>query len=279
MRYARANSCRDCREPVSERLRGPQFPLITFSSLAPAGMLMKISEVRRLSDDALRAGLRELVAQDRTHTVRLLIHLAEFDSRRLYRAEGFSCMKHYCMGELKMSEDIANKRMWVARRARRFPRILVGLNEGSLTLTAVAMLTRYLTAQNANDLLAAAANKTNAQVAEVIAQRFPRQDLPTLVEPLISRQPLFAAPFPGFGLQHLTADPSPGSDCQEVAARQLDRPVEASVVHPRVTPLAPQRYGVQFTISQSDRALLRHVQDLLSHGKGSLDEGDRKSVV
>jgi len=39
---------------------------------------MRVSEVHRLSDDALRVGLRELVAHDRTTTVRLLIHLGEF---------------------------------------------------------------------------------------------------------------------------------------------------------------------------------------------------------
>src|SRR4051812_33129770 len=87
---------------------------------------MKVSEVRRLSDDALRAGLRELVVHDRTTTVHLLIHIGEFDSRRLYRAEGFSCMKQYGMTELRMSEDTACKRMWVARRARKLPRILLG---------------------------------------------------------------------------------------------------------------------------------------------------------
>jgi hypothetical protein len=179
-------------------------------------------------------------------------------------------MKHYCMGELKMSEDIANKRMWVARRARKFPRILVGLNEGSLTLTAVAMLTRYLTGKNAEDLLAAAAHKTNAQIAELIAHHFPRQDLPTLVQPLISQQPL--APPESVPQNAPSIAPLPGLDCQEAAARQLAGPVEVPVIQTRVTPLAPQRYGVQFTISQSDRELLRHVQDLLSYRDGTLDE-------
>jgi len=33
----------------------------------------------------------------------------------------------------------------------------------------------------------------------------------------------------------------------------------------RVAPLAPQRYGVQFTLDQAGHDLLRHVQDLLGH--------------
>jgi hypothetical protein len=225
-------------------------------------MHMKVSEVRRLSDDALRVGLKELVVQDRTTTVRLLIHIGEFDSRRLYRAEGFSCMKQYCMTELEMSEDIASKRIWVARRARRFPRILVALNDGSLTLSAVAMLSKHLSEQNSDALLDAATRKTNAQVAEFLATRFPRPDLPTLIQPLVLQQ------------ESVTPSNPTALNCQEHAARHVNAPAETLASPPRVMPLAPQRYGVQFTISQGDRELLRHVQNLLAHGQGAPDEGE-----
>jgi len=219
--------------------------------------------VRGLSDDALRAGLRELVAHDRITTVRLLIHLGEFDSRRLYRQDGFPCMKDYCVAELKMSEDVAYKRITAARRARRFPRILVALNEGALTLTAVAMVSRYLTDENAVELLAEAERKTSAQVAELVARWFPRPDLPTLVQPL-AWQP--QAPVPT-----ITAQVVPeSSNCQELAARRVESPVIAT----RVMPLAPERHGVQFTISQSDRDLLRRAQDLVSPQLPSRDEGE-----
>ena len=83
---------------------------------------MRVSEVRRLSDDALRAGLRELVTQDRTTTVRLLIHLAEFDSRRLYRAEGHRSMHAYCAGELMMSDDVAYKKSGLHAASGSIPR-------------------------------------------------------------------------------------------------------------------------------------------------------------
>ena len=167
---------------------------------------MKASEVARLSNDALRRGLLDLIAHDRTTTVRLLIHLGEFDARRLYREDAYSCMKDYCMVQLAMSEDTAYKRIWVARRARRFPRILVALNDGSLTLSAVAMLTRYLAPANADELLSAAAGKTNAQVAELLAERFPRPDLPTLVQAL---------------MPPTCQTELPDSNCQALAVRQV----------------------------------------------------------
>lgn len=229
---------------------------------------MKVSEISRLSDDALRLGLKELVAHDRTTTVRLLIHIAEFDSRRLYREEGYESMFRYCVAELCMSEDVAYKRICAARKARKFPKILVSLDEGSLTLTALAMLSRLLTPENAEDLLRAAEHKTNAQVAELIAQRFPRPDLPTAI------QPLLVEPQPVVSLGDSPVEPLVESNCQELAARRVESSAQVALPRPRVTPLAPARYGVQFTIDQRDRELLRRAQDLLGHQLPSRDEGE-----
>jgi HNH endonuclease len=233
---------------------------------------MKVSEISRLSDDALRSGLRSLVAQDRTTTVRLLIHMAEFDSRRLYRADGFPSMHAYCVGELRMSDDVAYKRICAARRARKFPRIFVCLHDGTLTLSAVAMLSRYLSSENAHEMLGAAENKTNAQIAELIAQRSPRPDLPTLVEPLKlrARESRISTSEPATEQRALLAEPK----CQELAARRVALAIEPTPPRPSVMPLAPERYGVQFSISKSDRELLRRAQDLLSHQMASRDEGE-----
>jgi hypothetical protein len=221
---------------------------------------MKASEVARMSDDALRHEIRQLVAHDRTTTVRLLIHLGEFDSRRLYRPEGYSSMHAYCVGELKMSDDVANKRIRVTRKARRYPAILVGIADGTLTLTGVAMLSRYLSDDTVQELLARSAAKTIEEIAQLIAERFPQPDLPTSISPVASG-PIFSSPAPTVAL---------GSDCQEVAAR----PVQNWPVTPaRVMPLAPDRYGVQFTIGREDRELLQHAKELLSHVIPSGNEG------
>ena len=223
---------------------------------------MTVSDVKRLTDDALRRDLRTLVAHDRTTTVRLLIHMAEFDSRRLYRADGYPSMHAYCVGELKMSDDVANKRIRSARKARVHPKILLGLADGSLTLTAVAMLSRHLTDETAPDLLAAAAGRTIAQIGELIAERFPQPDLATLVRPLPERQRLTAV-----------VSPAEPPICQELAARPVETHVVfASPPPAKVTPLAPERYGVQFTIGREDRELLEQAKALLSHQIPSRDE-------
>ncbi len=100
------------------------------------------TSVSHLSDTVLRRELHAIVAQDRSTTARMLIHIAEFECRGLYRNEGYSTMHLYCVGELGMSEDIAYKRTRAARKAREFPRIFLAIADGRLTLSAVGLLVR-----------------------------------------------------------------------------------------------------------------------------------------
>jgi len=90
-----------------------------------------------------------IAAQDRSITARLLIDMAEFDSRRLYLEDGHPSMYAYCVGELGMSEDMAYKRIRAARAARRFPAIFASVGDGRLHLSAVVMLAPYLTQETA----------------------------------------------------------------------------------------------------------------------------------
>jgi hypothetical protein len=76
-------------------------------------------------------------------------------ARKLYLEDGYSSMYAYCMGELRMSDDIACKRIRAAKAARRFPALLVGLTEGKLHLSGVALLAPHLTEATAAELLRA----------------------------------------------------------------------------------------------------------------------------
>lgn len=210
---------------------------------------MKVSEVSRLSNDALRSGLRELVAHDRTTTVRLLIHLGEFTSRRLYLEDAYESMHSYCVRELRMSADVAYKRIRVACKARRFPSILIGIADGTLTLTAVAMLSPYLSEATALDLLTAATGKTNAEIALLIAERFPQPDLATLIQPL---SPLRSVETPTV--------PS----CQELAVRPIVLLAEPNP-RPVMAPLSPERFVFRITVGHSLKEKLEHAKNLLGH--------------
>ena len=52
------------------------------------------------------------------------MHLGEIDERKLYLDWRFSSMFAFCVGELRLSEDIACNRIDLARAARRLPVIL-----------------------------------------------------------------------------------------------------------------------------------------------------------
>ena len=87
-----------------------------------------------LTDSALLRDLATLVAQDRSTTAAMLAHLAEVDARKLHLPAGYPSMFAYCVGELRLSEDAAAKRIQAARLARRFPAILPALAEHRLEL-------------------------------------------------------------------------------------------------------------------------------------------------
>jgi hypothetical protein len=221
-----------------------------------------------LADQVLLRDLSALVARDRTTTAALLAHLAEVDERRLYLPAAHPSMHSYCVHVLRLSEQSAFKRIRVARTARQFPAIFTAVAEGHLHLSGVLLLTPYLTRETVNELVEAATHKSYSEIEQLVAQRFPRSEVPTRVE----------AVSPGNADQLSTRTVatlftellSPGNADQLSA-----RTVAASVPRPRVTPLSPERFSVQFTMGQEMRDKLRYAQALLSH---QLPSGDVAEV-
>ena len=111
---------------------------------------MKSFSLSHIPDDVLLRGLAGLLAQDRATTAAMLAHLAEVDERQLYLPASYRSMYLYCVGELRLSEDAAYKRIQAARAARKFPAIFAGLADGSLHLSAVVLLAPHLTPETAD---------------------------------------------------------------------------------------------------------------------------------
>lgn len=63
---------------------------------------MKITGARSLSNDALAVTLNCLAGAEREATVALILHLAEFDQRQLYRGAGFRCGPHNRLEEERL---------------------------------------------------------------------------------------------------------------------------------------------------------------------------------
>ena len=209
--------------------------------------------VSHLSDGVLLRNLATLVSQERATTAALLAHLAEVDERKLYLPAAYPSMFAYCVGELRFSEDAAYKRINAARTGRQFPAIFPALAEGRLHLTSVLMMASHLTPENAGELLAAAAHKTKTELELQLAQRFPRPELPERVQAL--------GPAPTLGPVDQLAPERVEQPQTELAPER----VEASAPRPKVTPLSPERFAIQFTIGQRAYEKLRNAQALLGH--------------
>ena len=220
-------------------------------------------------DPTLLRELRTLVAQDRATTALLLAHLSEVDARRLYAPAGFPSMFAWCVEELHLSEETACKRIRAARAARQFPAVYSLLADGRLHLTAVVLLAPYLTPENADDLLAAATHRSKAGIERLIAERFPRPDLPARIEAPV---PLLASSLPSPGTvevdnAQLAPEPVESTDRQlsPGTVGPIDAPPSPKPVRPRLAPLGPGRYGLQFTVAQGTYEKLRYAQALLGH--------------
>ena len=141
------------------------------------GMATHPETLAVLSNEELSAAVARLVALERESTADLIAALAEFDARRAYLPEGFPSLFAYCTGHLHLSEHAAYHRIEAARAARRFPVILTMLEEGVLTLTAIALLRPHLTSENHVELLSSARHQTKRAVEELVARLHSKPDV------------------------------------------------------------------------------------------------------
>ena len=208
-----------------------------------------LSSVTHLSDDALILRVKQLAAQERHTTATLIAHLAKFDARRLYLAEGYSSLFTYCTQVLHLSEHAAYGRIEAARVARRFPVILERLEEGSITLTTVCLLASHLTEENHRAVLDAACHLSKRQVEELMARLHPQPPVPASIRKLPTPRPspVIAS----------SADVS-GDD---ITGHPAPTPRRSAII----APLAPERYRVQFTATAEMHEKFRRAHALLRH--------------
>jgi 5-methylcytosine-specific restriction endonuclease McrA len=200
-----------------------------------------------LSNDQLLSALDSLVASERRLLARVIGMLIEVEDRRLHLELAYPSMFAFCTSKLRLSEGEAYRRLLAARLARRFPEIIELIESGAIHLTALEILRDHLTEENRHDLLAAASHKTKAQVQALLAACAPKADAPSKIRKL-------PAPQPPLNLEPSVPPPAP-------------RPEQK----PRLEPLSPGRYKVQFTASEDLKRKLERAKDLLSHANPTRD--------
>ncbi len=247
-----------------------------------------------LSDAALLAGTRQLVAATNHTLAALLAHLAEVEARGIYRLGACASLYTYCVYELRMSEDAAFRRAKAARLCRKFPALYDAVARGELHLTGLLLLGPHLTDDNCSEVLARAKHRTKREIAKLVRELDPLPDVPARVEPLgpelmeSPRNPTwgeFVASFapvrelppgerPADWLDEETdvrcadldgaGDAHSGGADDGSANAQRDGSANAQRGEPPA-PARPQRYKVQFTATQEYVELLERACDLLSH--------------
>jgi hypothetical protein len=220
-----------------------------------------------LSDDALHRSAISLARAERGATADLLADLAEIDVRKSYLAMAYPSLFAYCVAELRLSEDAAYNRIKAARTAWRFPVIFEAVADGRLNLTSVLLLKPYLTETTAQDLLPAAMDKSKSDIEKLLAERYPRMDVPSFVAQIA------AAPVAGLihhaalalaegapGEPELPASaPVPTLPGPGTGAQLVPEPV-VSTKRSIVKPIAPQRYEIHFTMGESCHEKLRYLR-------------------
>jgi hypothetical protein len=233
------------------------------------GMTSSLSLAATLSDAALLVRVSTLAERERLVTADLIASLAELDARRLYLGAGCSSLFTYCTQVLHLSEHAAYGRIEAARAARRFPRILARLAEGSVTLTTVCLLAPLLTENNHERLLEAARHKSKRDVELLVAQARPQPAVPSAIRRLpraASRRgeavPPTGTAYMGLpGIAGESGDVPRTLDVPPQCAPQAAPPPRSAIIQP----LTPERYRVQFTMSREMHDTFRRVQELMRH--------------
>jgi hypothetical protein len=218
------------------------------------------------------AYLAVLLKRDRSNVVEILRVLAAVDGRRLYAP--FPSLYAYCLQVLQMSEYEAYMRILASRKVRRFPVILEMIEAGRLTLTSVRLLAPYLEQRTAGELLEAASGKSKRDLQLLLAERFPKPDLPTRIVPV------FTTPLGQVSTGSSTSScvrplgPDPVGAVSPAESADTAMMYEEPSPPARVEPIAPHRFALQLTNSRATHEKLRHAQELLSHVLGTGDVAD-----
>src|SRR6187399_2577110 len=143
--------------------------------------------LKSLADDELLAGLSKIVGRRNQVTAEFLAYLAELDERQLFLDLGFASLFEYCVEKLGLCESTAGRHIAAARVCRRYPEAFALVASGALHASALSLLKKHLTTENAAELFDLCTHQSTRKVEELLAARFPRPDVRDSVRRLPTR--------------------------------------------------------------------------------------------
>jgi len=224
-----------------------------------------VRSLSQVPDHVLIADLKQLLAEGRANLCDVLLHLGVIDARRLHLPAAYPSLFEYCVRELHFSEGEAFRRIRAARVVRRYPFALAMLADGRLHLTALVVLAPHLRSDNARGLFEAARHRNKAEIELLLAQRFPKPDVPTSLVPV----PIA----PSLQTAELESAPLTPASVDFIGVSTHSGPSAPRAV---VKPLAPERFALHCTLHEQEMADLRRAQELLGRAEPS---GDAARVI
>lgn len=218
-----------------------------------------MSGLRELSDSALLSGTKDLCRARSQSSAVLIERIAEIERRKLHLKQSYSSMFSFCVRELGLSEEVAYKRIRVARLANRFPQALEALRDHRIHLRGLVMIAPHMTQENADELLAAACGHTRREIELMLAARFPK-DLPKTE---IRRLP--APPVASSGA-------SESKDEKPLAFVPPPTPARRA----GTAPISESQFKLQVVADRDTHACVMEVVEMLRH---RVPDGDLNEVV
>jgi hypothetical protein len=142
-----------------------------------------IDRCRLMKDVDLIGELKFLVEREKRNLAGLLVHLAEYDLRRLYRDAGYPSLFAYCVKSLGYDENTAYRLITAGRVIKHYPAACALVAAGDLTLTAILVLSPVLTDENCERLLSEVKGKSRRELETIVAGIAPHPTRPDFIQP------------------------------------------------------------------------------------------------
>lgn len=223
-----------------------------------------IARCRRLNDAELISELKFMVDKEKRNLAALLVHLAEYDMRRLFRDAGYPSLFAYCVKSLGYDENTAYRLITAGRVVKHYPAACALIASGDLTLTAILVLSPVLTDENSERLLSQVKGKSRRELETIVAGIAPLPSRPDFVQPYrIAPEGWMKSA--DVAPNYVLADPGGGSRPSEEKAST----VLINATEPRewqaVIPLSLDRVRIGFDAALGLLQLLDRAKKVLSH--------------
>lgn len=237
------------------------------------GMIHPLAECEKMTDKELVCSIRFLADRSRHNELRLLAHLAEFDSRRLCLEEGFRSAYDYCTNTLGFDEQEAYRRIRVARVIRAYPDYFIALEARKVTASALVILAPWLQRDNAADWLKAVEGKPKRAVEALVAAKYPQAPQPDHVRNLPSQTTLVSSA-PPLALETEV----PGLPAAALDSSSPLVPIDGGP--PQMTPIAADRVRVGFDAAAAVAQMIERMRQILRHKypEGRLEDLIREAL-